>query len=153
MGKFLILAKDILHANRVVGDIVSVTSSKHKFSAYEDKRVWVSDGNSPESFPGLFMIVHIPAIPAKIRDRIHENHVRPVSVLEPQYLNRGIRNQGIAIGQDRWHFKLANLPPNKLKELLSTGHVKITYRPADIDNIILDRQNLDVFTTDNPRLV
>jgi hypothetical protein len=45
------------------GDIVEARENRARWGVRESKQAWIAAGNSPESFPGDFIIVKIPDLP------------------------------------------------------------------------------------------
>lgn len=143
MAQFLMLASDIGPAGRTDGDPVSVVDDDHIWSENEDKRVWLANGHTSQSWPGLFEIISIPTMPLNIAQRINNQFIRGAIPGESAYLAPDLPDRIVVLGPHRWQLgKQSRLPPPLANQLNQNGFIEIPYDIPTINNYMIDRQTI-----------
>ena len=91
---FLLLAKELTNAGRFEGDPVSIkddadtvttASGTWHWSAEEDIRRWIAEGNPEKQFPDLFYAVDIVGMTRATASRITDEWKRAATVLDIEF--------------------------------------------------------------------
>lgn len=132
MAELLIAARDNIHPNPEKdrcgcykrGMVVVVADDGHVWGREESKSVWIAEGRDPAQWPGKFVIVRLPGLPAeKARELLAEQMeddagvptIQPGSILHSDgpYPQRFRRR--------RWRLDIAALPVAIRNALQSNG--------------------------------
>jgi len=149
MARFILLAKATGQSGRVEGDSCGVFPNNYVFGEREDKSVWIANGNDPNDWPGTFLIVTVLGIGWRSARRFKQPHRRRAHVLDPEFQAPDADDRFVRIGRNRWRFRLNNLPIPKRRELRENGVITLIYDKAVLNNVIIDKANLDVLIHDN----
>jgi len=160
MASFLLLAKTLSNAGRFEGDPVSVKddadtvttpSGTWHWSAEEDIRRWVAEGNSESSFPDLFYVIDIVGMTQDTGLRLKQKWMRPAIPGDPEYGVGDPEDQFVLLGPHRWQFGVADkLPGNLRAKLRKDRFLDVTLNVPAINSYVTDRTGLDVWITDTP---
>ena len=160
MARFLLLAKDLTNAGKFEGDPVSIKddndtvttpSGTWYWSAEEDTRRWVAEGNDENDFPNLFYAIDIVGMSKPVAERLNQDWVRAAVDGDPEFENPDEADRFVFLGPNRWQFGVADKLPGQLKTRLRRD--RFLDVPFDIDEInsyVTDRSGLDVWITDTP---
>lgn len=160
MASFLFLAKSISNAGRIEGDPISirddsfqivVPSGTWRWSAEEDIRRWIAEGNAENDFPDLFYVIDIIGMPLVSAQRMLQPWRRPAEPGDPEYDAADEPDRYVTLGPHRWQFGVADKLPGPLKtKLRNDRFLDLPYNATVINTYVTDRAGLDVLITDNP---
>lgn len=156
MAKLTLLAKGTgKPGTKTEGDPVAAYPDEFTVGQKEDIRVWILQGNAENDFPDQFYMIDIPGMPIETAQRILGPHVRPATVLDPEWSDEDPAHRYIRLGPYRWQFGVADKLPGNIKARLRREKILVIspYDQATIDVInsyVIDRNGLDVLITDTP---
>ncbi len=160
MASFLLLAKELTNAGRFEGDPVSIkddgdtvttASGTWYWSAEEDIRRWVAEGNTENQFPDLFYTIDIVGMTRATALRITEQWKRAATVVDPELAAPDEADRFIMLGPHRWQFGVADKLPGRLRaKLRKDRFLDMPFDIPTINSYVTDRTGLDVWITDTP---
>ncbi len=151
MARFLLLAKDLPSAGRFEGDPVSIKDDLWQWSAAEDVRQWVAEGNAEKDYPDVFYTIDIFGMPVVTAKRITYEWKRAATVLDIELAAPDEADRYVFLGPHRWQFGVADkLPGNLRAKLRKDRFLDIPFDIPAINSYVTDRAGLDVWITDTP---
>ena len=146
MAQILLLAKATGQSGRFEGNPVGVYADDHVFNVGVDKRRWLAEGNTSQSWKGTFYIVAVPTMPVTTAERIMQPWRRAATVIDPEFGAPDAEDRYVELGRHRWQLGVADKLPGPIKsKLRRDGFIELPYDVPTLNNYMIDRSGLDTF--------